>query len=93
MSVFAFKRRELSEGVSRTMHLASAQSVRRVASAWLPIMMFYTPVHLFTTVVALSFLLLPLNYAAALWVGGLTVYYLVTGSGEPEHTGMHWLGS
>ena len=87
VSVFAFKRREFSESVSRTMSWASTHTLYSVASVWLPIMMFYTPVHIFTSVVAISFLLLPVNYAAALWVGSLTVYYLVTGTGEPEHTG------
>lgn len=89
VSVFIFKRKELTESVSRTISLASAASLHQLASVWLPILMFYTPVHIFTTVVVTSFLLLPVNYAAALWVGSLTVYYLITGSGEPEHTGPH----
>ena len=41
----------------------------------------------FTTVVVVSALLLPLNYWLAAWVGGLTVYYLLTVPGEPEHNG------
>lgn len=56
--------------------------------------------HLFSAVVALTFLALPTPIAAALWAGGLFVYYSVTAFGQPEHTGRRewpalqaWLGA
>ena len=42
----------------------------------------------FTTVVVVSALLLPLNYWLGAWVGGLTVYYMLSVPGEPEHNGV-----
>ncbi len=57
---------------------------------WLPMLATWTPIHTFATTVVLSFFLLPSQYAAAFWVGSLTVYYLLTGFGAPEHTGKAW---
>ena len=54
---------------------------------WLPMLATFTPIHAFATVVILTFFLLPSHYAAAFWIGSLTVYYLLTGFGAPEHTG------
>ena len=54
---------------------------------WLPILMLYTPVHALSAAVAVTFMLLPAEYAAALWVGGLTIYYALTSVNAPEHTG------
>ena len=56
-------------------------------AVWLPIMALYTPVHIFCFVVVSSFLLLPAHYAAAFWVGGLVLYYILTSQGYPQHTG------
>ena len=67
-----------------------ANPVRTAApllALWLPMLGTFTPIHSFATVVVLTFFLLPANYAAAFWVGSLTVYYLLTGFGAPEHTG------
>jgi hypothetical protein len=57
-------------------------------SIWLPILMLYTPVHVLSAAVAVSFMLLPAEYAAALWIGGLTIYYALTSANAPEHTGL-----
>ena len=56
-------------------------------TVWLPIMALYTPVHIFCFVVVSSFLLVPAHYAAAFWVGGLVLYYILTSQGNPQHTG------
>lgn len=63
-----------------------AQPVSRLA-IWLPIMMLYTPVHIFCCIVVTSFFVMPPSFASALWAGSLMVYYGITGFGEPEHTG------
>ena len=57
-------------------------------SIWLPILMLYTPVHVLSAAVAVTFMLLPAEYAAALWIGGLTIYYALTSANAPEHTGL-----
>ena len=49
--------------------------------------MLYTPVHFLCGSLAVSFAVLPAEYAAALWVGGLVIYYCLTGANKPEHTG------
>ena len=49
--------------------------------------MFYLPVQIFMTVFVFTGLVLPFNFWAAAWVGGLCVYYGLTAPGEPEHTG------
>ena len=59
-------------------------------TVWLPIMALYTPVHIFCFVVVSSFLLVPAHYAAAFWVGGLVLYYILTSQGYPQHTGGPW---
>ncbi|KAK9814027.1 hypothetical protein WJX73_009556 [Symbiochloris irregularis] len=87
ISIFCYKRKELKQGVQTTIAMASWSSVMRTWNLWAPILMFYVPVHMFAAVFSISFLLLPLNYAAAFWVGSMTVYYLSTTVGEPEHTG------
>jgi hypothetical protein len=46
-------------------------------------------VQVVCTVFTLSFMLLPASFAAAMWVGGLALYYAVTLPGAPEHTGQH----
>jgi hypothetical protein len=43
--------------------------------------------HVFCAVVGLTFKVLPAAYASSLWAGVLFVYYMLTGFGEPEHTG------
>jgi hypothetical protein len=55
--------------------------------------------HIFCAVAAVTFMVLPPAHAAALWLGGLFVYYSVTAFGQPEHTGRRewpalqkWLG-
>ena len=68
---------------------ASTSTWRHKANIWLPILMLYTPVHIFSCVVVSSFAVLPTQYAAAAWVGGLIVYYAVTAPGSPGHTGAH----
>ena len=57
---------------------------------WLPILMLYTPVHALSAAVSVTFVLLPAEYAAALWVGGLVIYYALTSVNAPEHTGKSW---
>ncbi len=57
---------------------------------WLPILMLYTPVHVLSAAVSVTFVLLPAEYAAALWVGGLVIYYALTSVNAPEHTGKPW---
>lgn len=54
---------------------------------WLPILALYTPVHLFCLVVVLTFCIFPASFAAALWTGTLTLYYILTLQGTPHHTG------
>lgn len=69
---------------------AAANPVRTAApllALWLPMLATFTPIHSFITLVMLTFFLVPPNYAAAFWIGSLTVYYLLTGFGAPEHTG------
>ena len=47
----------------------------------------YVPMHIFCAVAALTFMVLPPAHAATLWVGGLFIYYSLTGFDQPEHTG------
>lgn len=56
--------------------------------------------HLFFAVCVLTFMVLPATTAAALWLGGLFVYYSATAFGQPEHTGRRewpafqaWMGA
>lgn len=53
----------------------------------LPIILMYSPVHLFFTLGVLSFSFMPLKVAVALWVAYLLPYYLYTHIGNPAHTG------
>ena len=66
---------------------AASEQFQPSGRIWLPILALYTPVHLFAFVVVSSFLLLPVRFAAAFWVGSLVVYYAVTSQGNPSHTG------
>lgn len=47
----------------------------------------YTPAHMLVASIALTFALAPPEYAAAVWVGGLIIYYSLTSGNKPEHTG------
>ena len=49
--------------------------------------MLYTPLHVLSASVSVTFVLLPAEYAAALWIGGLVIYYALTSVNAPEHTG------
>lgn len=63
-------------------------------TAWLPILALYTPVHIFSFIVALSFAVLPVNFAGAFWIGFFVLYYATTLQNQPHHTGRFaWLGS
>ena len=68
---------------------AASEQFQPSGRIWLPILALYTPVHLFAFVVVSSFLLLPVRFAAAFWVGSLVVYYALTSQGNPQHTGEH----
>ena len=81
-----------SPGEAKEQVLAASGRIARLPWApksqlWLPILALYTPVHIFSFVVASTFLLLPLRFAAALWVTGLLLYYTITLQGNPQHTG------
>ena len=82
----------MAQGVAQTVRQVvtnPAQEAVSWSAVWLPILMMYSPVQVVCTVFSLSFMLLPASFAAALWVGGLAVYYAVTLPGAPEHTGQH----
>ena len=82
----------MAQGVAQTVRQVVTNPGQEAASwsaVWLPILMMYSPVQVVCTVFSLSFMLLPASFAAAMWVGGLAVYYAVTLPGAPEHTGQH----
>jgi len=82
----------VAQGVAQTVRQVVTNPAQEAASwsaVWLPILMMYSPVQVVCTVFSLSFMLLPASFAAAMWVGGLAVYYAVTLPGAPEHTGQH----
>lgn len=53
----------------------------------LPIILMYSPVHVFFTLWVLSFMFMPLRLALTLWTVYLVPYYVVTQMGNPAHTG------
>jgi hypothetical protein len=53
----------------------------------LPIILMYSPVHVFFSLWVLSYVFLPLHVAVAGWVGFLVPYYGFTHQGRPAHTG------
>ncbi len=82
----------MAQGVAQTVRQVVTNPAQEAASwsaVWLPILMMYSPVQVVCTVFTLSFMLLPASFAAAMWVGGLALYYAVTLPGAPEHTGQH----
>ncbi|DBB16381.1 hypothetical protein WJX82_004098 [Trebouxia sp. C0006] len=90
MSIWTWKEGSVAQGVAQTVRQVvtnPAQEAVSWSAVWLPILMMYSPVQVVCTVFSLSFMLLPASFAAALWVGGLAVYYAVTLPGAPEHTG------
>ena len=92
MSIWTWKEGSVAQGVAQTVRQVVTNPAQEAASwsaVWLPILMMYSPVQVVCTVFSLSFMLLPASFAAALWVGGLAVYYAVTLPGAPEHTGQH----
>lgn len=65
-----------------------------------PLQPLWQQMHLFFVVGVLTFMVLPATTAAALWLGGLFVYYSATAFGQPEHTGRRewpafqaWMGA
>lgn len=44
-------------------------------------------VHTLTSVVMITYMILPAPIVTAAWLGGLAVYYGVTSYNHPEHTG------
>ena len=92
MSIWTWKEGSVAQGVAQTVRQVvtnPAQEAVSWSAVWLPILMMYSPVQVVCTVFSLSFMLLPASFAAALWLGGLAVYYAVTLPGAPEHTGQH----
>nr|AZI70899.1 acyl-CoA:diacylglycerol acyltransferase 2.3 [Lobosphaera incisa]QIT07021.1 type-2 diacylglycerol acyltransferase DGAT2C [Lobosphaera incisa] len=87
MSVLTFNARPLSRKVLSV--VGPVKPIRRVPwlTAWLPILMFYTPIHCFVFVLTLTFMVMPPNFAVAFWVGSLIMYYSLTSGMEPHHTG------
>jgi hypothetical protein len=53
----------------------------------LPIILMYSPVHVFFSLWAVSYVFLPLHVALAGWVAFLVPYYGFTQGGRPAHTG------
>lgn len=53
----------------------------------LPIILMYSPVHVFFTLWVLSFMFMPLSVALTIWVAFLVPYYVFTRIGNPAHTG------
>jgi hypothetical protein len=53
----------------------------------LPIILMYSPVHVFFSLWVLSYVFLPLHVAIAGWVAFLVPYYGFTQGGRPAHTG------
>lgn len=70
-----------------------ASSMSHPKQGWLgtnmPIILMYTPVHVFFSLWTLSFVFLPLTVAVAVWVAFLVPYYGFTHRGNPAHTGTH----
>ncbi len=92
MSIWTWKEGSVAQGVAQTVRQVVTNPAQEAASwsaVWLPILMMYSPVQVVCTVFSLSFMLLPASFAAAMWVGGLALYYAVTLPGAPEHTGQH----
>ena len=86
MSIWTWKDRGVAQTVVQVV-THPAQEAASWTAVWLPILMMYSPVQVVCTALALSFMVAPAAFAAALWVGGLAVYYAVTLPGAPEHTG------
>lgn len=55
----------------------------------LPIILMYSPVHVFFSAWVLSYVFLPLHVALAGWVAFLVPYYGFTQGGRPAHTGVY----
>lgn len=76
--------RQLIRTASASLQISTAQS-------WLgllmPIVLMYTPVHVFFTLWTLSYTFLPVKWAVSLWVAFLVPYYGFTVVGHPHHTG------
>ncbi len=66
---------------------AAAAAVRRAIDLAGPVLLMYLPVHVFFSLWASSFVLLPPHVALGGWVTALALYYGATSRGEPAHTG------
>lgn len=80
----------------RSRVLLTELSLSKLLGLHLPIWLMYLPVHAFFAVWTLTFTFLPLPWCAALWVGFMAPYYLLTTRGQPQHTGCRrwtWLCS
>ena len=94
-SIWTYKGKDIMAGIATAVSPRAPQKDAALLapappwhSVWLPIVMLYTPVHFLCAWVAVTFAILPAEYAAALWVGGLTIYYSLTCANKPEHSGM-----
>lgn len=78
-----------------TMSLSGARQATQQGwiGANLPIILMYSPVHVFFTLWVLSFMFMPRWIALGLWVGYLVPYYVFTQMGNPAHTGKTCLTS
>lgn len=92
--------KHMAAGRPSGLQLGAAAWWRNCALDAVVISLLYVPMHIFCAAAALTFLVLPSHHAAALWVGGLFVYYSLTSFGQPEHTGRRewpamqaWLGA
>lgn len=68
------------------LHVPKAAEIKSIASYTAIIILLYFQVHAVVAMFVFTFLTLPPVQAAAMWAGGLTIYYAATGFGA-EHTG------
>jgi len=80
-------------------HVPRAAEIESIASYAAIIILLYFQVHAVVAMLVLSFLTLPPVQAAAMWAGGLSIYFAATGFGA-EHTGKrewirfrNWVGT
>jgi hypothetical protein len=71
-----------------TATISSSHPKQNWVGANLPIILMYSPVHVFFSLWVVSYVFLPLHVALAGWVAFLVPYYGLTQGGRPAHTGL-----
>eukprot|EP00884_Botryococcus_braunii_P007964 jgi/Botrbrau1/17169/Bobra.0157s0061.1 len=87
LSLLVYKRKTRRKLAEEPKKPAAALPSVTLVDMWAPMLLMYTPVHLFCVAVVLSLMAFPSPQMLGLWLAAMTVYYLAFSMDQPEHTG------